>query len=109
MSSIIYTSPNKEINLIFEVLHGSTRVNSTPSITRIITPSLGLLSGYPKDMAKIDIGLYTLAFTVPIGLLGTFIADISWINPVTLISNKTYYQIVSRMPPNMGGGYITSL
>jgi hypothetical protein len=56
-----------------------------PLVNRIIFPSLSEAVGYPKQMARLDTGLYYFQFTLPTGAaaVGTYIVDIKYVNPNT--------------------------
>lgn len=110
-SQVVYASPKQIVKFVFEVRDGyDQRVNSptVPIVVQIFNPSIEKLSGYPQLMEQLDVGLYTFSLTMPIGIdnLGDFIVDIGWTNPDTNVFNQTFYQIISRMSPSRGGGYI---
>jgi hypothetical protein len=62
-------------------------------------------------MIQLDVGLYIFSITMPIGPsnLGDFIVDLIWTDPTSLIVNQTFYQIISRLQPSLGGGYIIGI
>ena len=110
-NTVIYASPKQSLDFIFEVTNANNiRVDSPtlPMVNKIFKPDFSLLDGYPASMTKIDTGLYSFTLTLPIGLsnVGSFIVDIAWTNPDNLMTNKTFYQIISRLPPNAAGTYI---
>ena len=113
-SEIVYSSPAKTINLIFQVTNSQgVRIDSptTPVITRVFNPQLTLLPNYPQLMNILDTGLYSFSIVMPIGTanLGSFIVDVSWTDPDTILVNSTFYQIISRMAPSFGGGYFITV
>lgn len=113
-SQIVYASPKQTVKFVFEVRDGYGQRADSPTIPLVIQifdPSINKLPDYPQLMEQLDIGLYTFSLTMPIGPanLGDFIVDIGWTNPDTNVFNQTFYQIISRMSPSRGGGYIISV
>ena len=78
------------------------RANSltTPIVSRIILPDLTLAVGYPKNMIKIDTGLYYFSFVLPVGAIsvGSYLVDMSYTNPVNEVITNTACQIVVNAP-----------
>jgi len=71
-----------------------------PVITRLVFPDLTLAEGYPTIMTKLDVGLYYYQFVLPVGAtaVGSYLVDISYINPTTLYTNTALYQIAVNAP-----------
>lgn len=110
---IVYTYPNQQTNFIFEVVNSiGERADSATGvvINKIYTPTFSLLSGYPQSLNKLDVGLYSFYITLPIGdeNIGSFIVDLEWLYPNTNQLNQTYYQIISKRPISIGGGFTAS-
>lgn len=74
-----------------------------PLVNRIIFPSLSEAVGYPKQMARLDTGLYYFQFTLPTGsaAVGTYIVDIKYVNPITEQWAQTFYQVICTAPFGM--------
>lgn len=113
MSKIIYAAPNQSINLIFTVLNSlqqRTNAVSLPIVTNVYKPDITLLSGFPLEMTNIDVGLYLFNIILPMGqaAIGTYIINISWIDPDTLKQRQTHYQIICKPKPNAAGEYVIS-
>lgn len=71
-----------------------------PIITRLIFPDLTLAAGYPVFMTKLDTGFHYYQFVLPSGAsaVGSYIVDIEYINPTTLLINTSLYQISVNAP-----------
>lgn len=123
MSQVLQYSPGQIVTIIFEQLldsgpndgyrsdgynigfgppdgYGVDGYYSLPIISRIILPSLSEVAGYPKKMTRIDVGLYYFQFTLPIGspAIGSYIVDITYINPNTENYAQTFYQVICAAP-----------
>ena len=73
---------------------------SLPVITRLIFPDLTLAEGYPTNMTRLDLGLYYYQFVLPTGAtsVGSYLVDISYVNPSTSYKNTALYQIAVNAP-----------
>lgn len=71
-----------------------------PVVSSIIVPGLTLAANYPQDMTRIDTGLYYFSFTLPTGAvsIGSYLANISYTNPDTLLTNYNLVQILVSAP-----------
>lgn len=105
MSQILQHSPGQQVTLVFEILDANGvrsdgYMGSLPQVSRIVFPTLTLAADYPKDMTKIDDGLFFFKFTLPAGssAVGTYIADIAWFDPDTSDLKQTFFQIVVTAP-----------
>lgn len=102
MSQILYHSPGQTVTILLETLDGYIRADSAtiPNVNSILFPNLTGAAGYPKPMTRISTGLYIFSFTLPQGAtaVGTYIADVSWVDPATASPAQTYYQIVVTAP-----------
>src|SRR5271166_6428285 len=91
--------PGQTATVFLETLDGYGQRASSPSvpvITRIVFPDLTLASGYPVNMVPLDVGLYYYQFVLPTGsvAVGSYFVDIQYINPTTLYTNTSPYQIM---------------
>ena len=105
MSGILQHSPGQQVTLVFEIhdangVRSDGYMGSLPQISRLIFPSITLAGDYPKDMIKIDDGLFYFKFSLPSGssAVGTYIAEISWFDPDTSDLKQTFFQIVVTAP-----------
>ena len=80
--------------------YGADGYYDLPLINRIIFPSLAEAVGYPKQMARIDTGLYYFQFTLPTGsaAVGTYIVDVKYVSPITENWAQTFYQVICTAP-----------
>lgn len=106
MSFVLYHSPGQVVTIVFETLD-NTGVRSDgidgyvpPTVTRIIFPNLSLANGYPQEMTRLDVGLYTIKFTLPAlaSSVGSYIVDINYQNPNDGNDNQTFVQVVVTAP-----------
>ena len=92
--SQISTNPGKTVAITTQVLDTSgERVDGyIPQIDYVITPSGSMSSGFPANMTKVAIGLYSSNITIPSGssAVGTYIVSISWTRPGT---SQTQYEV----------------
>jgi hypothetical protein len=126
MSYVLQYSPGQTVTIILETLFDSGSIDgyrsdgynvgfgppdgygadgyySLPIVARIILPSLTNVSGYPQKMIRIDTGLYYFQFTLPTGAsaVGSYIVDITYINPNTENFAQTFYQVICSAPFGM--------
>lgn len=99
MVQILQYFPGQLVTVILEIKNSDGyREDSTslPLINRIILPSLTLAANYPQPMTNIDIGLYYYKFTLPTGstAVGSYIVDISYIDPNDFSTKSLVYQII---------------
>lgn len=84
MSSINYicTNTGSGACLVLQTVNteGNRVDGYVPIITSIILPTLGLASGYPISMTRLDTGLYMHTVQIPSGAsaLGNYIASVFW-------------------------------
>lgn len=110
MSNILQYSPGQLVTIIFETLNdvgARSDGYGIPVIYRIIFPNLSLASGYPQNMNRLDIGLFTFQFTLPINAasVGSYIVDIAYLNPNNGNPESTFFQVIVSAP---GGQYSIS-
>src|SRR5271170_4023130 len=103
MSYILNYAPGQTATLVFQTLDNlGARSDGygIPSVTRIISPNLTLAVGFPQNMTRLDIGLFMFQFALPTmaSAVGTYIADISYLNPDTNNPENTFFQIVVSAP-----------
>jgi hypothetical protein len=96
-------APGQAATIFLETLDGygvRHDAYSTPVITRLVFPTLTLAAGYPAPMTKLDTGLYYYLFVLPTGAtaVGSYLVDISYINPATGYTNTALYQIAVNAP-----------
>lgn len=100
MSQTLFHSPGQQVTILLQILDSNgQRADGyqTPTVDRVLVPSLAEASGYPADMTKIDTGLYYHRFTLPNGAsaVGTYIVDLSWPDPDTMIFKTDVVQVVA--------------
>ena len=73
---------------------------AVPLINRLIFPDLTLAEDYPTFMTKLDVGFYYYQFILPKGAIavGSYIVDMQYINPASLLINTSLYQISVNAP-----------
>jgi hypothetical protein len=94
MTNVLNYSPGQQATIIYQVLNAAGErtdafdgyggnPGTPPTITRIIFPNLSLAGGYPQAMTRLDVGLFTFQFTLPIlaTSVGSYIVDILYYNP----------------------------
>jgi hypothetical protein len=100
MTQIFYHNPGQMATIVLETfnINGSREDSATlPMIDRVILPSLTLAADYPQDMIKLDTGLYYYKFTLPVGAgaVGTYIVDVSYIDPISQEPKQMAFQVVA--------------
>lgn len=103
MSYILNYNPGQQVTLVFETLNSLGERSDgygTPLVTRIIFPNLSSASGYPASMTRLDVGLFIFGFTLPTmaTAVGSYIADIAYLDPDTGTPKSTFFQIVVTAP-----------
>jgi len=102
MNTVLFYQPGQIATIWFETLDNGQRSDgyAIPTITRIIFPSGNVASGYPQSMVRYDVGLFYFQFTLPTGAIsvGSYIVDISYIDPVSDNAQNTFVQIVVNAP-----------
>jgi hypothetical protein len=101
--NVLSYSPGQKVSLLIEVLapdgyHIDT--SAVPTIDKIFMPNLTLAAGFPVNTTKLDTGLYFYNFQLPTGIssVGSYVAVATWINPSTLKTNQTTFQINVSAP-----------
>ena len=99
----LYYSPGQKVSLFLETLNASgirTDGYTVPVVNRIFLPSLLLSTGLPTNMTKVDVGLYTYQFTLPINAtsIGSYLVDVSYNNPANNLTNTALYQVIVTAP-----------
>lgn len=108
MTQVFYHSPGQSVTIVLETLAvtGSREDSpALPTVNRIILPSLTLAASYPQSMIKIDTGLYYYKFILPSGstAVGTYIVDISYVDPaLSTLKNVAYQVVVTATAGNFG-------
>ncbi len=103
MPTVLNYTPGQQVTIFEEVKDGygqRTDDGYVPVVTRIFPPSFNPLTGYPQLMTRLDTGLYYFQFTLPTGAVavGSYLVDITYLNPVTQLLNTNTYQIVVTAP-----------
>lgn len=106
MVTVLQHQPGQNCVILLEVItfdgYDGYRADpeNLPQITRIFFPNLSLASGFPRDMTKLNTGLYYFNFTLPSNAssIGTYIVDVSWQDPITSGTKTQLYQIVVTAP-----------
>lgn len=108
MSNILSYFPGQKVTVIHQVFNLDgyrsdgylTDGYSAPIIARIVFPDFSLAVGYPQAMTKLDTGLYSFSFTLPIGAvsIGLYFVDIYWYHPNTLSLQQDIVQVVVTAP-----------
>ena len=103
MSHILNYSPGQQVTLVFETLNSlGARADGYghPSIVRIIFPNLSLASGYPQTMTRLDVGLFNFQFALPVlaTAVGSYIVDVTYLDPDSGNPKSTFFQIVVTAP-----------
>ena len=107
MNTVLNHLPGQLVTVIFETLAPNGKRsdgNTPPIVTRIIFPNFKNAAGFPKNMTKIDSGLYFHTFQLPKGAqaAGSYIVDITYTEPETGFEKQTFTQVVVTLP---NGGY----
>jgi hypothetical protein len=65
--------------------YGNRRDGYTPIITQVLFPDFSAAAGYPRDMTRVDTGLYVSGLDIPSSVesIGTFIASVFFLQPDT--------------------------
>lgn len=103
MIEVLPCFPGQTVTVFLETLDSDgyrTDSPTLPMVTRIIFPAFTLATGYPAAMTKLDTGLYYAQFTIPTGAVsvGSYLVDIEYTNPSTIILNTKLYQILVTSP-----------
>lgn len=104
MPTVLNYTPGQQVTIFQEVKDGygqRTDDGYVPVVTRIFSPPNFMpLTGYPQHMTRLDTGLYYFQFTLPQGAaaVGSFLVDISYLDPVSSLLFTDTYQIVVTAP-----------
>lgn len=103
MPQTLFYNPGQQVTLLLQVLDSNNQRADgyqAPTVDRILSPSFAEASGYPVAMGEIDAGLYYHKFTLPQGAsaVGTYIVDVSWPDPDTMLFKQDVIQIVVTAP-----------
>ena len=95
--------PGQKAAIFLETVDGyGTRTDSPslPFVSRSVFPNLTLAAGYPENMTKLDTGLYYYEFVLPSGAIaiGSYLVDVTFINPANDAINSSFYQIIVSAP-----------
>ncbi len=98
--------PGQTATFFLETLDGygvRTDCIATPIVSKIVFPTLTLAANYPQNMSRLETGLYYFQFTLPSGAsaVGSYLVDVSYIDPVKSIALSSLYQIVVTAPYGM--------
>lgn len=108
MTQVFYHSPGQSVTIVLETLSVAGSREDSPSlpiVNRIIFPALTLAANYPQVMVKIDTGLYYYKFILPTGstAIGTYIIDISYVDPaISALKSIAYQVVVTATAGNFG-------
>ena len=108
MTQVFYHSPGQSVTIVLETLAVTGSREDSPAlpvIDRIILPSLTLAANYPQVMTKLDTGLYYYKFALPTGVsaVGTYIVDVSYVDPaISALKNVAYQVVVTAIAGNFG-------
>lgn len=99
MTQVFYHSPGQTVTVVLETLNvngGREDSPTLPTVNRIILPSLTLAANFPQVMTRLDTGLYYYKFVLPSGAtaVGTYIIDISYIDPAISMTKSAAFQVV---------------
>lgn len=112
MQQIITQYPGRQVTVFLEVKDGYGQPADAPilpMVYRIILPSFNTAIGYPQNMTRLDVGLYSFQFILPVGAvaMGSYLVDVSYTNPITNLTNYQTYQVVVVSPfGNYGTGSV---
>lgn len=103
MTTILQHQPGQICTIFLEVLGtDGYRVDpsATPTVQRIIFPSLSVAGGFPQNMTRLDTGMYRLQFTLPslAASVGSYIVDVRWLQPITNTVQQKAYQVIVTAP-----------
>lgn len=103
MPTVLNYTPGQQVTVFQEVKDGygaRTDDGYVPVVTRVILPGFTLAVGYPQVMSRLDTGLYYFQFTLPTGAVavGSWLVDISYLNPDNGVINTNTYQVVVTAP-----------
>lgn len=103
----LYYFPGQKATVFLETLDGYgiradgyTNPDGYPVITRVIFPDLSLAANFPKNMVKLDVGLYFFQFTLPTGAtsVGSYLVDGYYNRPGTSTYSTALWQILVTAP-----------
>lgn len=100
MSGNLYYTTGQKVTFYKEVLNSHQQLvddGYVPVVTRIISPTLTMLPGYPQNMTRLDIGLYAFQFVAP-STIGTYFVDIVYLNPSNNMLVSDSRQIIISPP-----------
>lgn len=116
VSNVLSYTPGQIVTIVQQVFNsdgyrsdGYNWANSgplgAPVISKIIFPNFTLATAYPAVMVKLDTGLYSFSFTLPIGAvaIGTYIVDGYWYHPSTFKLQQDITQVVVTAPFGLYG------
>lgn len=103
MPTVLNYTPGQQVTIFQEVKDGygvRTDDGYVPVVTRVVFPGFTLATGYPQSMTRLDKGLYYFQFTLPLGAasVGSYLVDITYLNPVNGFLNTDTYQVVVTAP-----------
>jgi hypothetical protein len=82
-TTYIYANTGQVVRLVLQTtnVQGYLIDGYIPVVTSIIFPDLTVATGYPKEMIRLNTGLYIHGIQLPKGVagLGTYIASVMWI------------------------------
>lgn len=103
MIQTLFFSPGQQVTIFLEIKDGyGSRVDSPtlPFVSKVIFPALTLAADYPQDMIPVETGLYYYQLVLPTGAssVGSYLVDVSYVNPETGGINTQLYQILVSAP-----------
>jgi len=101
MQTLSY-SPGQLVTVFVQTVdgYGVRQDGYVPIITRILYPDLSIPSNFPKNMNRIDVGLYYFQFQLPTGAaaVGSYLVDIVYQDPTTLANRNCIIQVLVSAP-----------
>ena len=104
MTTVLQYFPGQVASIFLQTLDGygnRSDSNTLPVITRVISPNLTLICGYPVNMNRFDVGLYFSQIRLPNGAqsVGSYLVDVQFDNPADgYAPNHEIYQIIVNAP-----------
>jgi hypothetical protein len=110
MATILNYSPGMKVTLYLETVDASGILMDADYLTHTIdgyhSPTIHRLiktdfdGYYPQPMTRLDTGIYYYQFTLPTGSvsIGSFFADIDFLDPATDTMRHTAFQILVSAP-----------
>jgi hypothetical protein len=102
LTTAIFANPGQKVTLAVQVLdgYGARTDGYIPSVNNIYFPNLSTAAGFPIVMTRIETGLYVYQLTIPAGAasVGTFLANVKFLDPSTGYTIWQLFQINVALP-----------